>query len=207
MREVSGKKSSRIESVSGAIKGGALVVYPTETFYALGASLFHSRALSRVFSVKGRDSSKPLPFIASSISQALGMLEDESETILRLAVSFWPGPLTIVGRASSIVPVSACALDKTIAIRVSAHPAARALARFSGSPVTATSANFSGDPPARSLADMPSRLLNLVDRVLDGGLLPGGLPSTIVRMEGSSLHVLREGAVPSVALSRVVPLF
>ena len=205
---MSSKKSSRIESVSGAIKDGALVVYPTETFYALGASLFHSRALSRVFSVKGRDPSKPLPFIASSISQALGMLgDDESEALLRLAIRFWPGPLTIVGRASSIVPVSACALDKTIAIRVSAHPAARALARFSGSPMTATSANFSGDPPARSLADMPSRLLKLVDFVLDGGLLPGGLPSTIVRMEGSSLHVLREGAVPSAALSRVVPLF
>ena len=204
---MSGKKSSRIESVSGAIKGGALVVYPTETFYALGASLFHSRALSRVFSVKGRDPSKPLPFIASSISQALGMLEDESETILRLAISFWPGPLTIVGRASSIVPVSACALDKTIAIRVSAHPAARALARFSGSPMTATSANFSGDPPARSLADIPSRLLKLVDCVLDGSLLPGGLPSTIVCMEGSRVRVLREGAFASVMLARVVPLF
>lgn len=202
-----GKKSSRVESVSGAIKCGALVVYPTETFYALGASLFHPCALSRVFSVKGRDPSKPLPFIASSLSQALGMLEDESETLLRLAVSFWPGPLTIAGRASSIVPVSACALDRTIAVRVSAHPAARALARLSGSPMTATSANFSGDPPARSLADMPSSLLELVDCVLDGGLLPGGLPSTIVRVEGSSLHVLREGAVPSVALSRVAPLF
>lgn len=204
---MSSKESSRIKSVSGAIKDGALVVYPTETFYALGASLFHSRALSRVFSVKGRDPSKPLPFIAPSISQALGMLGDESETLLRLAIRFWPGPLTIVGRASSIVPVSACALDKTIAIRVSAHPAARALARFSGSPITATSANFSGDPPARSLADMPSRLFKLVDFVLDGGLLPGGLPSTIVRMEGSSLHVLREGSVPSVTLARVVPLF
>lgn len=205
--EKASKESSRFGSVSDALKDGALVVYPTETFYALGASLFHPRALSRVFSVKGRDSSKPLPFIASSISQALGMLEDESETLLRLAIHFWPGPLTIAGRASSIVPVSACALDKTIAIRVSAHPAARALARFSGSPMTATSANFSGDPPARSLADMPQGLLKLVDCVLDGGLLPGGLPSTIVRMEGSSMHVLREGAVPSAMLARIVPLF
>lgn len=207
MRSTTSKEKTRSGIVSVAIRDGALVVYPTETFYALGASLPCPLALSRVYSVKGRDPSKPLPFIASSIPQALEMLEDKSETLLRLAVRFWPGPLTIVGRASGGVPAFACALDGSIAIRVSAHPAARALARFSGFPMTATSANFSGEPPARLLADIPRKLLGLVDCALDAGLLPGGLPSTIVRIEECRVRVLREGAVPSSLLARFAPLF
>lgn len=200
-----GKRSLSLKEAARGIQEGKVIVYPTETFYALGAALDQIEALKRVFSMKGRDSSKPLPFIACSSEQAMRLFEEDSPALRRLAARFWPGPLTIVARASRVVPLYARAEDGTIALRVSSHPYARALVRLTGVPVSATSANPSGQPAASILKDIPSSWLQLADLVLDGGQLKGGLPSTMVLVEGGRFRVLREGALPSPVLMDLFP--
>jgi L-threonylcarbamoyladenylate synthase len=195
------KRRPLLKDASRALQGGKIIVYPTETFYALGAALDQVEALKRVFLMKGRDPLKPLPFIACSLDQALGLFKNVTPALKRLTASFWPGPLTIVAKASQIVPPYALAEDGTIALRVSSHPLARALVKLTGVPVSATSANPSGQPPFRTIKDIPASWLQLADLVLDGGQLIGGLPSTIILIEGDTFRVLREGALPSSALT------
>lgn len=194
------KKMPSLKDAVRALQEGGVVVYPTETFYALGAALDRVNAINRVFSIKGRDPLKPLPFIAWSSEQAFSLFEGLTPTLKKLAEGFWPGPLTIAAKASKIVPPYAMSEDGTIALRVSSHPIARALAKLTGSPVSATSANLSGQSPFVSVKDVPASWLHLAEVVLDGGRLTGGLPSTVILMEGSTFRILREGAIPSSAL-------
>ena len=119
--------------------------------------------------------------------------------------AFWPGPLTLVlkARAGFFNPKLVDARGK-IALRVTPHPAARALAQTLGGPITATSANLQGRPPARLAGELDPDLLARLDCVFDAGPEPqGGLPSTIVEpLGGLKARILREGAVPACALAK-----
>lgn len=194
-----------IERLAALLRGGGVIAYPTETFYGLGALARDGAALERLARAKGRPEGKPLPLIAAD----LAMVEQVAEpgvTARRLAGRFWPGPLTLVLPARAGLPEPITAGTGTVGIRVPGSEVARALCRAAGGPIVSTSANPSGGPPPSSAGELDAALLALIDGVLDAGATPGGQPSTVVRVDGERLTLLREGAVPFDAVERAARL-
>ena len=174
---------------------GCLVIYPTETFYALGAVPTHPEAVEKIFAIKGRDFRKALPLIASDRRAVLRAASAWPEAAERLADSFWPGPLTLIVPASPTMPPALHAGTGKIAVRISSLPVAALLAQAAGGLIISTSANMTGEAPPSSPGMIPVRLLEQVDGVLDSGDLPGSLPSTIVDVTVHPATLVRTGAI------------
>ena len=185
---------ARIAEAAAVLRRGGLVVYPTETFYGLGALARDPGALERLARAKLRPAGKPLPLIAADLAQVeeVALLEGRAA---RLAARFWPGPLTLILPARPGLPNEVTAGTGTVGIRVPGNALACALARAAGGPLVSTSANPSGGPPPVHVAELSPALRAAVDHVLDGGPAPGGLPSTVVAVEGEAVRLVRAGAV------------
>lgn len=186
---------ARIAAAAAALRRGGIVIYPTETFYGLGALARDAAALERLASAKLRPEGKPLPLLAADLAQVeeVAVLEGRAA---RLAGAFWPGPLTLVLPARATLPVGITAGTGTVGIRIPGSALARSLAREAGGALVSTSANPSGGPPPARVEQLAPGLRALVDDVLDGGPAPGGLPSTVVAVEGGVVRLVRAGAVP-----------
>ena len=184
---------------------GGLVAFPTETVYGLGALALDSAAVNRIFAAKERPSTDPvivhlagpqdLPRVARSVPPGLEAL----------ATTFWPGPLTLIVPRGPAVPDIVTAGGDTVAVRVPAHPVARALLLAATVPIAAPSANrFSRPSPTRAehvLADLDGR----VDLILDAGPTSVGVESTIVDLTHRPARLLRPGGVPVEALREHLP--
>ena len=182
-----------IREAALVLKRGGLVVYPTETAYALGCDAKNARAMRRIRTVKGREKSKPLPLIAASLSMATRLANFDVFS-LALAKKHWPGPLTL------ILPVprkftTVNFLGTGLAVRVSSHPTAHALATALGRPIVSTSANRSGAPTKYDVASVLADLGTAPDLVLDAGRLAKTKTSTIVRCNERGCEVLRDGPI------------
>ena len=180
------EQARAVRRMAAALRSGAVVAFPTETYYALGADPRSPEAVAEVFRLKGRPGDRRLPWIAASRAQveAVCVLSGPAAA---LADRCWPGPVTLV------LPLRAARGD-TVAVRVSSHPLARALAAALGHPVISTSANPSGAPPLTTAAAVREAFAGRGAeslRVLDGGRTPGGEPSVIVDVTGESPRVLR----------------
>jgi L-threonylcarbamoyladenylate synthase len=199
--------AGEIERLGALLARGGIVAYPTETFYGLGALARDGAALERLARAKGRPEGKPLPLVAAD----LAMVEEVAQVeglARRLAEAFWPGPLTLVLPARPGLPAPITGGTGTVGIRVPGSDVARALCRAAGGPVVSTSANPAGEAPPATAAALDAGLRARLDGVLDAGPTPGGLPSTVVRVESGRLDLLREGAVPYaavVAAARLAP--
>jgi L-threonylcarbamoyladenylate synthase len=180
---------------AAALRHGSLVVFPTETFYGLGALATLPAALARLQAAKLRPGGKPLPLVAADADMAFALWAEVSPGARRLAGAFWPGPLTLVGPAAQGLP-GPVTLGDAVGVRVPGSEMARELCRRAGGPVISTSANPSGGPPPTSVEALDPGLLPRVDLVLDGGETPGGLPSTVVEVGPAGPRLLRAGAVP-----------
>jgi len=189
--------SSRFEKEVRALRDGGLVVYPTETFYALGCLATMHASVERLVAVKGRPADKPFPVIIADWEMAGRFFRLEG-TALALARRFWPGPLSIV--IESIDALSPLTRDSRghSAVRMSPHPVATRLCREAGAPLVSSSANVSGEAPVCRPGDLdPVLLRHSGALVVDAEPWPaGGLPSTLVEVvsEGS-VRLLRAGAV------------
>lgn len=183
-----------IREAAELIRRGLVVAYPTDTLYGLAADPRNAGAVRRLYELKGRAESSALTLIAADRAHvaAAGEMTPDAE---RLAARWWPGPLTIVVRARSILARAALAGGETVGIRIPDHPAAIALARDAGFPITATSANRSGATAASS-ADAVAAALPDVDAIVDAGAARGGPPSTIVDASVTPVTLLRQGVVP-----------
>lgn len=186
---------ARVREAAEVIRRGGIVAYPTETFYGLGALARDAGAVDRLARAKGRPDGKPLPLLAADRSQVeeVAVL---GEAALRLADAFWPGPLTLVVPARPGLPDAIAGGTGTVGIRVPGSEVARALARLAGGAIVSTSANRSGEPPPAAPGELDPALAARLDLVLDGGRAPGGLPSTVVAVEGEGVRLVRDGAVP-----------
>ncbi len=171
-----------------------MIVYPTETFYGLGADPFEPAAMERLLAIKKREPGKSVALIAADRAMAMGLSREVPADAHRLADAFWPGPLTLVLPARPDLP-PALAPDGGVAVRVSSHPVARALASQLGRPLTATSANLSGRPPATTVSEARAAFGDKVKVYLEGGKLDGRGPSTVVAFHESGFRVLRAGAI------------
>ena len=187
------------EAISRAaqiVRAGGVVAYPTDTLYALAADPRNGEAIERLFAIKGRSGDQPIPLIASDIAQVEEQGGELGDLGRRLAVAFWPGPLTLVIPARPAITHGVHAGTGRVAVRVPAEEVARALASACGAPITSTSANLSRAPAPRLDEDVRAELGDRIDAILDGGPTPGGLPSTIVDATGAIPALVRAGVVP-----------
>lgn len=183
-----------VERAGRLLRSGDLVIFPTDTLYALGARAADPRAAGRVREAKVRDDRKPLPLIAADVVQARALCSDWTAAAQRLAGAFWPGPLTLVLPGRSDLPVEVTAGGGTVAVRVPGTALPRALCAAAGALVS-TSANVSGAPPPGTCADAVAGVGASAALALDGG--PGRpVPSTIVDLTADPPRLLRAGAVP-----------
>jgi L-threonylcarbamoyladenylate synthase len=189
-----------LENAIDALRAGQLIIYPTETFYGIGADAMSLSAIEEIFAVKGREPGKPIALIAADTSSAFALWRHIPDQAKRLADAFWPGPLTLVLPARSDIPDSLLGPDGGVAVRVSSHPRARALAAGLGRPITATSANRSGQSPAVTSAAARIAVGDNIKVLIEGGTLAGGLPSSIVACEGDHVRLLRAGVITEPAL-------
>jgi L-threonylcarbamoyladenylate synthase len=184
----------RLEDGIAALLAGELVVYPTETFYAIGADAFSAAALRRLFQVKGREPGRPVGLIAADTAMAFSVAREVPNVARRLAVAFWPGPLTIVMPARDEI-ADELAGPVGVGVRVSPNQVARVLSAGLGKPITATSANVSGAAPARQLDEARAVLGEKVKVYLEGGQLTAPAPSTVVAVNSSGWKMVRVGAI------------
>lgn len=177
------------------LRQGELVAYPTETAYGLGADALNPEAVAKVFAAKGRGTHKALPIIVDSIAMAKRyvIIDDRATT---LAEQYWPGPLTLV------LPLQKKYTrrlgDKgTVAIRVSGHATARKLSTLLGGPIVSTSANISGQGNSYSLRALKKSFGKSRETiyVLDGKTIERRKPTSLVRLVGNHIEVLRQGAI------------
>jgi len=188
----------KVECAALSLVRGELVIYPTETLYALGASALMPRALQRIVDLKGRDAAKPLPVIIAEMDQLRMISAWDSPDLNRLVQAFWPGPLSILVPALPGLPPHIQDRRGLVAVRWTPHPVAQSLVRLCKTPLSATSANRSGQKPACRPDELNPFLTESVAMVLDcPPFPPGGQPSSLVRIASPhTLEVLREGAVP-----------
>ena len=184
-----------------AIRASEVIVYPTETFYGMGADALSSAALDRLFALKGREPGKPVALIAADARSAFELAREVPEAARRLADAFWPGPLTLVLPARDNLPEPLIGPDGGVGVRVSSHPIARALAAGLGRPITATSANLAGGQPATTLREARDAFGAKVKVYLEGGKLAASAPSTVVVCGRNEWRILREGALSDRAIA------
>ena len=195
-----------VERAAQTLAAGGLVAFPTETVYGLGADATNAAAVARLYDAKGRPSFNPLiaHVAETAAARPLARFNQAAE---RLALTFWPGPLTLVLPKLANCPVAELAtagLD-TIAVRVPSHPIARAILIALGRPVVAPSANRSGHVSPTTAQHVLADLRGRIELIVDGGPTPMGLESTIVACLDRPV-LLRPGALPRADIERLLPL-
>jgi len=188
--------SSRdIERAVAALRAGALVAFPTETVYGLGADASNPAAVRRIFETKGRPATHPVIVHLADAAELAAWAREVPPAAHLLARTFWPGPLTLIlARAAAVSDVVTGGQD-TVALRVPSHPVARQLlARFGGG-IAAPSANRHGRVSATTAAHVRDEFGDAVEYVLDGGQTDVGIESTIVDLSGPLATLLRPGSI------------
>ena len=198
-------EAAAIARAAECLRRGGLVAFPTETVYGLGVHALNREAVRRLFEAKGRPANDPVIVHVASPEGMHSLARHVPDEARALAARFWPGPLTIVLPRLPVVPDEVTAGLETVAIRVPAHPVARALIVAAGIPVAAPSANlFSRPSPTRAshvLDDLDGR----IDMVIDGGSATVGVESTVVDVSRETPVVLRPGAITVEMLREVLP--
>ena len=188
--------SSAIDAAVRLLQGGGVVAIPTDTLYGLAADASNPDAIERVFAIKERPDGMALPVLLADTEQ-LGLVATEvSAQVMRVAESFWPGPLTLIVKRNDDLPPRLTSGNPTVAVRVPGHPVPRELAWRLGRPITGTSANISGAADPQTLEELRQQVGDRVDLVIEGGPTPAGTASTIVDLSGESPRLIREGAIP-----------
>ena len=185
-----------VAEAAALLREGAVVAFPTETVYGLGADTFNSQAIDKVYDLKGRPTDNPLIAHVLDAAQARDLTDQWDECCGRLARKFWPGPLTMVVEKSPDVPAEATAGRNTIAIRAPDHPVAQALLAQFGSPISAPSANRSGHVSPTTASHVAADFADCDDLlILDGGASDVGIESTVIDLTGDRAVILRPGSI------------
>ena len=196
-------ESSLIRYAADQIRAGEVLGMPTDTFYGLAADPFNLRAVDRVYEIKTRSRHKPLSLLIDSIEQAEELAKPLPDEFYRLAKKYWPGPLTMIIKAGSRLPLKVTANTGNVAIRIPNSSIALAVVKAASIPITATSANLSGESECTTALAVRDQLGERINIIVDGGTSPREVASTIVDLtdEEARWKVMREGAVPSQEIS------
>jgi L-threonylcarbamoyladenylate synthase len=199
------ERAASVDQAATALRRGELVILPTETVYGLAADAANPLAVARLYEAKGRPSFNPLIAHVATLAAAdrLARLQGPARV---LAEAFWPGPLTLVapvGDRAAVCDLARAGLD-TVAIRLPAHPLARAVVEAFGGAVAAPSANRSGRPSPTTFQHAIEETGAASAAALDGGPCTVGVESTVVSVLDGAVRLLRPGGVTRQAIEALV---
>lgn len=194
-----------VHEAAACLRSGGLVVLPTETVYGLGVDALNAEAVAAVFAAKGRPSTDPLIVHVNDLAGLEAIVRVVPPVARLLASHFWPGPLTLILPKRDVVPDAVTAGLPSVAVRVPAHPVARALIAAAGVPIAAPSANLFSRPSPTQAAHVLSDLDGRVDIILDAGPTDVGVESTVVDLTVDPPVVRRPGGVTVEALRALLP--
>jgi len=189
----------RIDYIVSCLRKGGVVALPTDTFYGLAVDPVNLRAVEQIYQIKTRLKHKPLSLLISSVEQAYTLARDTDLLLDKLADRFWPGPLTIIVRAGTKLPLRSTANTGNVAIRVPDAAIPRAVVERFGLPITATSANRHGAAECTNAASVRDQIGDRIPLIVDGGPTARSQPTTIVDLTlgDGRWQILREGAIPT----------
>ena len=184
-----------LQTAADILAKGGLVAFPTETVYGLGANGLNEDAVRSIFAAKGRPSDNPLILHICDTEQLPQLAREIPDEAIKLALEFWPGPLTMVLPKTDRVPDAVSGGLDTVAIRFPNNLIAREIIRRSGKPIAAPSANLSGSPSPTTAQHCIDDLMGRVDAIVDGGSCGVGLESTVISLATEVPTVLRPGGI------------
>jgi L-threonylcarbamoyladenylate synthase len=169
-----------------------IIIYPTETCYGIGCSALDIEGVKKIFELKKRPNEKPFIVLVDSIDM-LKKIARVNKTALELAEKYWPGPLSIVLPKKDIIPDEVS--KGYIACRISSNKVANKIIKEIKAPLISTSANISGKPSPYSIKDIDESLIKGADLIIDKGELEKNPPSTVVKIDGEKIIMLRKGSI------------
>ena len=188
--------SESLDRIAQVVANGGVIAFRTDTFYGLGADPFDRAAAQRIKELKGREDSKPILIVISDRDQVERFIAMPSHSFQLLSKEFWPGALTLIGKARPEVPEEITAGSGTIGVRLPNDERVRALVRACGGALTATSANPSHEPPATNADSVQNYFAEEIDLIIDDGDSQTDEPSTVVDATGDEPKLIREGVIP-----------
>jgi L-threonylcarbamoyladenylate synthase len=191
-----------LDHAADVLRHGGVVAFPTDTVYGLGVLASDEEGIVRLYLIKGRNRDKAIAILISSIDAFIKVADTPSDTAMRLAEEFWPGPLTLVVPRHPDLP-DMLSPSPFIGVRLPDHNVARNLLNLVG-PMAVTSANLSSKPSAVTARQVVDQLNGRVHLTLDGGPSPGGVPSTVVDCSGEDIRILRPGPISESELRSVL---
>jgi len=184
-----------VPRVAELIARGGVIAFRTDTFYGLGADPFNREAVQRIKQLKGREDNKPILIVISDREAISRFIAEPTANFDLLAKTFWPGPLTLIGKALPNVPEEIAAGTETVGVRLPGDGEVRVLLDGCGGALTATSANPSQHEAATSAQKVFSYFGNAIDLIVDGGEVRTNQPSTVVNVCDVEPQLIREGAI------------
>jgi L-threonylcarbamoyladenylate synthase len=201
---VNGRKAEPLIEAVAALKRGEVIAFPTETLYGLGADALNPAAVEKVFQLKGRDHTNPIPVLIADRDMLSRLVLEVPPLAETLITHFWPGPLTIVLPARDDIPRPLVNAAGGVGVRISSQPITSELVQSFGHPLTGTSANPSGKPPGRTVKEAKEYFSGQIDIFIDGGTLTSKTGSTVVEIAGEMIKLIREGDIARLKLKEVL---
>jgi tRNA threonylcarbamoyl adenosine modification protein (Sua5/YciO/YrdC/YwlC family) len=192
-------QSDRIDYIVSCLRQGDVVAMPTDTFYGLAVDPVNLHAVENIYRIKSRQKQKPLSLLIASLAQAYELARDSDPMLDKLADRFWPGPLTVIVRAGTKLPLRSTANTGNVALRIPDAAIPRMVVERFGLPITATAANLQGASECTHAACVRDQIGDRIPLIVDGGPTGRAQPTTIVDLslgEGR-WEILREGAIPT----------
>lgn len=185
------------------LKRGEVIALPTDTVYGIVCSAFNIEAIHEIYRLKGRSYTKALPLLLGDVSQLPLVAEDIQPEVYKLIEKFWPGPLTLVFKTAPLA-LPATRGKSTVALRIPNDPLVLKISRLLGVPLASTSANLSGEKSAVEFGPVLAAFDKKVPLLIDGGLCPLSIESTVIDVTHYPFTVIREGAVPKSTILKVL---
>ena len=186
--------------ISNTITRGGIIAFRTDTFYGLGADPFQHDALRKIKQLKGREEGKPILIVISGSDQIDRLVTERTRNFNTLASRFWPGPLTLIGKAAPEVSDLITAGTGTVGVRLPDDDNVRALISACGGVLTATSANPADETPAKTAQEVSDYFGEAMELIVDDGPAQTDLPSTVVDVSNSEPKLIREGVIAWAAI-------
>ncbi len=210
-------RSPELNRVAGALREGAVVIFPTETVYGIGASAASESGMRRLQAIKHREATKPFTVHVGNRDSVEAFAPAVSRLGRRLIRKALPGPVTLIFEVSRpeaaaayhrLSPAGVAAIygSGKVGVRCPAHEVASGLAIFADVPMVASSANAAGDPPPAAIDQIAPAMLEEADYVIDSGATRYRKASTVVMLEGEGFQVLREGVLDERTIRRLARL-
>ncbi|MDD4230102.1 MAG: L-threonylcarbamoyladenylate synthase [Dehalococcoidales bacterium] len=199
--------AEQVAVAAETLLSGGVVAFPTDTVYGLGALYDNSKAVRRIFDIKGRERTKALPLIVANRNQLEDVACSERACVVLLMQAFWPGPLTLVLPKTKRVGCDVTGGLDTVAVRMPDHPVALMLAIRAGGAICATSANISGREASLTACEVERQLGSSVDYIIRCDAVGSGIPSTIIDATGDKIRIIREGTITREKISRICEIF